>query len=444
MIIITITTINDNDENNRYAASSSSSTSSSHHNQDSNKRPKITHAYVIISSLSSSSSSSSSTSTALHSLSTNTNEWILDGGATDHYASNINMLHDVVTLSQPRYIITANGSSICNTKGKVTINVDDHHQIILNDVLYVPDFHVNLISVHKIVSGGAIVTYTKDRANIIRNNHIELSVPKKENLYVLTSSTSTAHTSSSTSSTSSSSSTTSNTSTPVNSSPNKNIERIANEIYRLHLKHGHVNYKRLIKMIKNKCVNYDNIELMNKITNENEILKQLKAHLCEGCLKGKMTRSGMTGKIEYDVHDIMDLWVCDTMIILIPTMNGCIYIFLIMDVHSSKLFISLHRTKDEIASAFINIIKQQQTQTDKILKRVHSDNGTEVKNGKVKAFLDSQGTIFTTSTPYTPQHNALIERKNRTVIEMTKSMMFHANAYIRMYRSSSCKCIYNK
>jgi transposase InsO family protein len=141
----------------------------------------------------------------------------------------------------------------------------------------------------------------------------------------------------------------------------------------------------------------------------------------------------MTGRIENNVHDIMDMWVCDTMIIRLSTMNGCKYIFLIMDVYSSKLFISLHKTKDEIASSLIHSIIQQQTQTNKILKRLHSDNGTEMKNDKVRKFLYDQGTMFTMCTPYTPQHNALIERKNRTVIEMIKSIMHHAKAYIRFY-----------
>jgi hypothetical protein len=60
----------------------------------------------------------------------------------------------------------------------------------------------------------------------------------------------------------------------------------------------------------------------------------------------------------------------------------------------------------------------------------------------VKDFLHSQGTIYTTSTPYTPQHNALIERKNRTVVEMTKSMMYHANAYIRLYGEAAVASVY--
>jgi hypothetical protein len=163
------------------------------------------------------------------------------------------------------------------------------------------------------------------------------------------------------------------------------------------------------------------------------LLKILRAHPCEGCLKGKMIRTAMTGKIEYYIDDKMDLWVFDTMIVLKETLGGCKYITTTMDVYTTKVFIGLHKTKSEIASYLIDLITRQQTQTGRTLKRLHSDNGTEVCTIEVSTFLTHQGTIHTTSTTYTPQHNSLVERKHRTIIEMARSCMHHAQASPKMY-----------
>jgi hypothetical protein len=51
----------------------------------------------------------------------------------------------------------------------------------------------------------------------------------------------------------------------------------------------------------------------------------------------------------------------------------------------------------------------------------------------LNSFLRSQGTIHTTTTRNTPQHNAIVERQNQTIVTMASSMMHHARAYIRLY-----------
>jgi hypothetical protein len=441
-----------NSNSDQYANISSSSPSLPSDTYDADKRQKI-FAYFIISQ-----PSCSPVSAAFHTSSSSSTDWIIDGAATDHYCSNLTLMHDIITLSTPRSIITANGTSTCNMIGKVTINIGDH-RMVLQDVLYVPDFQVNLMSVYKITLTGADVIYTSDNAYIKRHGRVEVIFPRQHNMYLLSTTslhqyqrpnvsrkgvslprapdfrnrhyiTAKAEYRALATTQSSTSSTSTITTDPVIPSSNNNTERLAKIIFQLHLKHGHVNYHRLIKMIKNESI------ILNQrinISQESAIINHLRSIPCIGCLKGKMTRSAMTGSIDYHIEDIMDMWVFDTMIPIIPTISGNKYITLVMDVYSSEVFVGLHRTKDEIPPYLINLIKTHQTQLNMILKRLHSDNGTEVKNDIVKAFLDSQGTIHTTSIPNMPQHNSLIERKNRTEIEMSKSMMHHACAYIGLY-----------
>lgn len=161
---------------------------SSNNNGDTNKRMKHS-SYCVITSLS---SSDTSLSQALHTHTNinNVSDWILDGGASDHCASNIDLLTDVRTLSPPHYIKTANGMSTCTAKGTATIRLSPNHTVTLHDVLYVPDFHVNLLSVFKITCAGAEVLYKRDAAFIMNNNTIDFTINRQNNIYVLNSMTS--------------------------------------------------------------------------------------------------------------------------------------------------------------------------------------------------------------------------------------------------------------
>ena len=57
------------------------------------------------------------------------------------------------------------------------------------------------------------------------------------------------------------------------------------------------------------------------------------------------------------------------------------------------------------------------------IKKVRSDNGTEFKNANVDTFLDEEGISHEFSATYTPQQNGVVERKNRTLIEMVRTML---------------------
>jgi hypothetical protein len=57
------------------------------------------------------------------------------------------------------------------------------------------------------------------------------------------------------------------------------------------------------------------------------------------------------------------------------------------------------------------------------LKRIRSDNGSEFKNLQIEEFLEEEGIKHEFSAPYTPQQNGVVERKNRTLIDMARTML---------------------
>jgi transposase InsO family protein len=54
------------------------------------------------------------------------------------------------------------------------------------------------------------------------------------------------------------------------------------------------------------------------------------------------------------------------------------------------------------------------------IKKIRSDNGTKFKNSQIERFLEEECIKHEFSSPYTPQQNSVVERKNRTLLDMAK------------------------
>ena len=57
------------------------------------------------------------------------------------------------------------------------------------------------------------------------------------------------------------------------------------------------------------------------------------------------------------------------------------------------------------------------------MKKIRSDNRFEFKNLQVEEYLEEEGIKHEFSAPYTPQQNSVVERKNRTLIDMARTML---------------------
>ncbi|KAI3692850.1 hypothetical protein L6452_32674 [Arctium lappa] len=130
------------------------------------------------------------------------------------------------------------------------------------------------------------------------------------------------------------------------------------------------------------------------------VLHFLKDHLCQDCEKGKMKKAPHKPKPEPCTSDILDLLHVD----LCGTM----------------------KTKNETPDILINLIKTIQTNKQKAVKVVRSDNGTEFKNSTLQAFYENQGIHQQFSAARTPQQNGVVERRNRTLIEAARSMLAYS------------------
>jgi transposase InsO family protein len=57
------------------------------------------------------------------------------------------------------------------------------------------------------------------------------------------------------------------------------------------------------------------------------------------------------------------------------------------------------------------------------IKNIRRDNGTEFKNSQIEGFLEDEGIKHEFSSPYTPQQKGVVERKNRTLLDMARTIV---------------------
>jgi transposase InsO family protein len=75
------------------------------------------------------------------------------------------------------------------------------------------------------------------------------------------------------------------------------------------------------------------------------------------------------------------------------------------------------------SGCYKKFLRRAQNEFDAKVKKIRSDNDTKFKNTQVEDFLDEEGIKHEFSASYTPQQNRVDERKNRTLIEMARTML---------------------
>jgi transposase InsO family protein len=83
--------------------------------------------------------------------------------------------------------------------------------------------------------------------------------------------------------------------------------------------------------------------------------------------------------------------------------------------------------KSEVASIFKKFAKKAQNEFDCKIKKIRSDNGKEFDNTNIHEYCDEIGIKHEVSVTYTSQQNGVVERKNRTLITLARTMIDEYN-----------------
>ena len=79
--------------------------------------------------------------------------------------------------------------------------------------------------------------------------------------------------------------------------------------------------------------------------------------------------------------------------------------------------------KSETFEKFKEFRTEVEKQLGKNIKTLRSDRGGENLSQEFQSYLRDNGILSQWTPPYTPQHNGVLERRNRTLLDMVRSMM---------------------
>jgi transposase InsO family protein len=105
------------------------------------------------------------------------------------------------------------------------------------------------------------------------------------------------------------------------------------------------------------------------------------------------------------------------------SIGGSKYVLVVVDDFSRFTWVFFLQDKLETQGTLKRFLRRAQNELELKVKKIRSDNGSEFKNLQVEEFLEEEGVKNEFSAPYTPQQNGVVERKNRTPIDMARAML---------------------
>jgi len=111
----------------------------------------------------------------------------------------------------------------------------------------------------------------------------------------------------------------------------------------------------------------------------------------------------------------------------IASLYGSKYGLVIVDDYNRWTWVKFLRNKGNAYDVFSNFCTQIQSEKEMKILKVRSDHGGKFENEPFEAFCEKHGIIHELSSPRTPQQNGVVERKNRTLQEMARTMIHENN-----------------
>jgi hypothetical protein len=100
---------------------------------------------------------------------------------------------------------------------------------------------------------------------------------------------------------------------------------------------------------------------------------------------------------------------------------------MIVDDYTRYTWVFFLYDKSDVYDVFKSFVKKVQNEFETTMKMIRSDNGSEFKNTRIEDLCDDLGIRHQFSSTYTPQSNGVVERKNRTLIDIARSMLSEYN-----------------
>ncbi|KAL0553858.1 hypothetical protein IC582_007762 [Cucumis melo] len=270
--------------------------------------------------------------------------------------------------------------------------------MFLENLYIVPKIKRNLVSVSCLIEHMYSINFSMNEAFIYKNGVHICSAKLENNLYVLRPNEAKAVL---------------NHEMFRTANTQNKRQRISpnNNTYLWHLRLGHINLDRIGRLVKNG--------LLNK-------LKDVSLPPCESCLEGKMTKRPFTGK-GYRAKEPLELIhsdLCGPM--NVKARGGFEYFISFIDDYSRYGYLYLMEHKSEALEKFKEYKTEVENLLSKKIKILRSDRGGEYMDLRFQDYMIEHGIQSQLSAPGTPQQSGVSERRNRTLLDMVRSMMSYA------------------
>nr|GEU94700.1 retrovirus-related Pol polyprotein from transposon TNT 1-94 [Tanacetum cinerariifolium] len=147
-------------------------------------------------------------------------------------------------------------------------------------------------------------------------------------------------------------------------------------------------------------------------------------------IKGKSKKHTHKSKAENtEVLHTLHMHLCGPM--RVQTINGKKYMLVIVDDYSRFTWVKFLRSKDGTPEFVIKILKQIQVGLNKTVRFIRADNSTEFVNHDLTQYYESVGIFHQKSVSRTSQQNGVVERRNRTLVEVAKTLLIFSKAPIK-------------
>jgi hypothetical protein len=315
------------------------------------------------------------------------NPWYIDSGCSKHMTGDRSKF---LTLSDSKSgNVTFGNDAPGKVKGKGIVSLSNGKRKS-QDVLLVENLKHNLLSVSQVCDRGCEVVFTSKDCKIKSVDSGQLvakGIRTKNNVYVL----------------------------KEEEEEECNLRKY-DESWLWHRRLGHLNFDHIIKLKNNGAV-----KDLPKISKPYD-------SVCKPCQIGKLTRTQFKSKNFPSTEKPLQLVHMD---LCGPSRKEGTgkenYFMLIIDDYSRLTWVAFLKEKSEALEKFKVFKALTENQTGKRLKAVRSDRGGEFSSGNFKEFCDKHGIKREYTIPKTPQQNGVVERQNRSVQQMARSMMNERN-----------------
>ncbi|KAJ0805739.1 putative RNA-directed DNA polymerase [Helianthus annuus] len=304
--------------------------------------------------------------------------WVVDSGANQHMIKSDKDMFNCVDVSECGLKVGhPNGTSVSVLKiGELRLIND----VVIKDVFYVPDYSVNLLSVHKLAKDNKIaVLFNENNCMLqdLRSKKI-LVIGKQENgLYFI-------------------------------GKNGNNVNMCFNSVVRSNLWHSRLGHPS---------------DQVLAILKDNLGVKSIEHEPCEICHRSKqvIVPFPLSDHKSKELGDLihLDLWGPYK----VTSYEGYKYFLTVVDDFSRSMWCYMLKSKIEVFENLKVFYELILTQFKKKVKVFRSDNGTEFINNQMSMFCKEKGIIHQTSCVYTPQQNGVVERKHRHLLNTARTLM---------------------